>query len=301
MNEPTNETAFPRTTEMMRKIVGGNGWHISATYMTGHANTLESELTAKDREIETLVEQQEFFENAFEHAYKTVTGNDIEWSSEFGCHEAVIEISEVLGGKDREIERLKQDRLNAEASCATANERIQNLTVENAELKSELDGAHKHNDSDLPIDELLAGISDAVMDIKPDGESDSAGTLLERVKACADLVSGMVKENAELRADKERLKGLLEEYGAHTPICAAIGFEHVNSDKCDCGWVATRKAIAARASERKPCKRFIWNKSDGYCFHCGRHRREHKFNDSGNRIDHEAENNPLHQHYIVQR
>lgn len=64
--------------------------------------------------------------------------------------------------------------------------------------------AEIYNDTDMPLDELLSSLCDIVADVKPDAESDNAGTLTERAQACRDAVD----ENVRLRAEIAQLREL---------------------------------------------------------------------------------------------
>lgn len=78
------------------------------------------------------------------------------------------------------------------------------LQKENAELKA----ANDYNDTDKPLDEVMGAISDAVMDFRPDSESDNAGTIVERVKAAVELAKevNVLRVQLEVSSSEEEIR-----------------------------------------------------------------------------------------------
>lgn len=84
------------------------------------------------------------------------------------------------------------------------------------ELEEELAEANEHNDSELPLSEVMKRISEAVMDYQPDLAAQSAGTLPERVETAAECGRGefgRVKElEGVLRETEETLKACRRQF-----------------------------------------------------------------------------------------
>lgn len=80
------------------------------------------------------------------------------------------------------------------------------VDVQADESAKELAEAQKYNDTDKPLSEVVAAISDAVLLVMPDAESCSGGTIIERVETA-------VKCATDLQAKLE---------AAHKQNCALI-------------------------------------------------------------------------------
>lgn len=78
------------------------------------------------------------------------------------------------------------------------------------ELEQELNDANKLNDTGKPLDEVMAEISDAVMDFQPDIDSASAGTLVERVETAAELARKAEEREKMLEAVLTRARDAFE-------------------------------------------------------------------------------------------
>ena len=66
----------------------------------------------------------------------------------------------------------------------------------------------EYNDTDKPDAEVLAEISDITLDIKPDIESDSAGTITERVKAAVEMAKRLKRSEENLDTAMRFIKNL---------------------------------------------------------------------------------------------
>lgn len=85
-----------------------------------------------------------------------------------------------------------------------------NTRPREAELEEELAEANEHNDSELPLSEVMKRISEAVMDFQPDLESCSAGTLPERVETAAACGRGEFARCKQLEALLEDVSSIVK-------------------------------------------------------------------------------------------
>ncbi len=119
--------------------------------------------------------------------------------------------------REETIEQIIRTSLDSSARCIYCNA-VFNLTTEEGkeaitkhvmscdknpmvavylEAKKFLDASLRteYNDTDKPDAEVLAEISDITLDFKPDVDSDSAGTITERVRAAVELVKKLSIKN----------------------------------------------------------------------------------------------------------
>jgi len=132
--------------------------------------------------------------------------------------------------REETIEQIIRTSLDSSARCIYCNSAF-NLTTEEGkgaivnhvmscdknpmvevylEAKKFLDSnlRTEHNDTDKSDAEVIAEISDITLDIKPDIESDSAGTITERVKAAIAMAKQLETAKRIMNAQELRLREL---------------------------------------------------------------------------------------------